>query len=64
MGHISTFLFLPNLDKLIYGTIDGVIVILSAFDYIIQRLFEINSYNSKYLSSETQDNFFINFKTK
>jgi hypothetical protein len=54
MGHISTFLFLPNLDKLIYGTIDGIIVILSAFDYIIQRLFEINSLNSKYLSSKEE----------
>ena len=57
MGHISAFLFLPNLDKFIYGTIDGEIVILSAFDYIIRRLFEIDSNNSKYLSSKLNETF-------
>jgi hypothetical protein len=30
-------MFDPNLDKLIYGTIDGAIMILSALDYIISH---------------------------
>ncbi len=43
IGSISTFLYLPTIDKLVYGMNDGSIIILPAVDFLIKNLFNRNS---------------------
>ena len=39
IGDISTLLYLPTIDKIVYGLNDGSIVIVPAIDFLIKHLF-------------------------
>lgn len=39
IGNISTLLYLPTIDKIVYGLLDGSIVILPAIEFLVKKLF-------------------------
>ena len=50
LGSISTFLYLPKIDKIVYGMTDGSIVILPAMEFLIKSLYRrrLNEKTSKF----------------
>lgn len=39
IGNISTLLYLPTIDKIVYGLMDGSIVISPAIEFLVKKLF-------------------------
>lgn len=63
IGFITTFLYLSSIDKIVYGTNDGTIIILSAIQFLIRHLFKRKQTKSQSLSifrATLKNSFLIN----
>jgi hypothetical protein len=60
IGDISTLLYLPTIDKIVYGLSDGSIVIVPAIDFLIKRLFRRSFIEYKSSKVKLIMNFFLN----